>query len=173
MAHTLYKIFYGNTLVYLGRTNQPLQNRLRGHFFKKPMHRCIDIELVTRIEYAEFETQADMNLYEIYYILTLKPPLNVDDKTKDFPTVTLPDVEWHEFTTHLMPKWLDEIRRQKEICHKNRASMRELNEKRAVIRSKYRMGEITEEQRETELAAVEAERKRLLDESRRYGGWLI
>jgi len=55
MAHTLYKIFYGNTLVYLGRTNQPLQNRLRGHFFKKPMHRCIDIELVTRIEYAEFE----------------------------------------------------------------------------------------------------------------------
>lgn len=26
----LYRIYYGDTLVYIGRTKQPLQNRLRG-----------------------------------------------------------------------------------------------------------------------------------------------
>ena len=90
----LYRIFYGKELVYIGRTKQPLQNRLRGHFFQKPMHRTIDIEMVSRVQYAEFPTEADMNLYEIYFILTRHPPLNVDDKTRDYPTVTLPDVEW-------------------------------------------------------------------------------
>lgn len=44
----LYKIYYDDVLVYLGRTKQPLQTRLRGHFFKKPMHRVIDIQQVSR-----------------------------------------------------------------------------------------------------------------------------
>ena len=65
----LYRIFYGEHIVYVGRTKQPLQNRIRGHLFGKPMHRKIDIEQVSRIEYAEFKTEADMNLYEIYFIL--------------------------------------------------------------------------------------------------------
>lgn len=62
----LYRIWYGDVLVYLGRTKQPLQSRIHGHLFKKPMHRSISINLVTKIEYAEFRTEADMNLYEIY-----------------------------------------------------------------------------------------------------------
>lgn len=35
----LYRIWYGDSLVYLGRTKQPLQSRIHGHLFKKPMHR--------------------------------------------------------------------------------------------------------------------------------------
>ena len=104
----VYRIWYGDNLVYIGRTKQPLQNRIRGHLFQKPMHRTISIELVTKIEYAEFETEADMNLYEIYFILKEHPPLNVDDKTRDYPTVDLPPVEWKEFTTPLWAKWQDE-----------------------------------------------------------------
>ena len=105
----LYRIWYGDVLVYLGRTKQPLQSRIHGHLFKKPMQRSISINLVTKIEYAEFQTEADMNLYEIYFINLWKPPLNIDDKCKDELTVHLPDVEWQIFTTPLWDKWKREI----------------------------------------------------------------
>ena len=72
----IYRIWYGDCLVYVGRTKQPLQSRIRGHLFSKPMHRTVNIEQVTKIEYAELGSEADMNLYEIYYILQLHPPLN-------------------------------------------------------------------------------------------------
>ena len=78
----IYRIWYGDCLVYVGRTKQPLQSRIRGHLFNKPMHRTVNIEQVTKIEYAELGSEADMNLYEIYYILRLHPPLNVDDKAE-------------------------------------------------------------------------------------------
>ena len=94
----IYRIWYGNCLVYVGRTKQPLQSRIRGHLFSKPMHRTVNIEQVTKIEYAELGSEADMNLYEIYYILRLHPPLNVDDKARDDLSVTLPELEWKEFT---------------------------------------------------------------------------
>lgn len=97
----LYRIWYGDILVYIGRTKQPLQSRIRGHLLKKPMHRSISINLVTKIEYAEFPSEADMNLYEIYYINLWKPPLNIDDKCKDDLTVHLPEVEWNVFSTPL------------------------------------------------------------------------
>ena len=67
----IYRIWYGNCLVYVGRTKQPLQSRIRGHLFSKPMHRTVNIEQVTKIEYAELGSEADMNLYEIYFILKL------------------------------------------------------------------------------------------------------
>ena len=59
----LYRIYYGENIVYIGRTKQPLQDRIRGHMFKKPMQRSISIDNVSKIEYAEFQTEADMNLY--------------------------------------------------------------------------------------------------------------
>lgn len=105
----LYRIYYGDHLVYLGRTMQPLQNRIRGHLFKKPMHREIDINQVSKIEYATFQSQADLYLMEVYYINLWKPPLNKDDKAFDELTITLPEVEWKRFSTHLWEKWKAEI----------------------------------------------------------------
>ena len=102
MSHTVYKIYYDEDVVYVGRTNQPLRTRIHGHLFAKPMHRIIDINQVSKVEYAELPTEADMNLYEIYYILTLHPALNVDDKTKDYPTVSLPELE---FVNAEFPRW--------------------------------------------------------------------
>ncbi len=105
----LYKIYSENCLLYLGRTKQPLKRRLHGHFFKAKMVREINIECVTKIEYAVFETEADMNVYEIYYINKLKPVLNRDDKAKDTLTVILPEAEFHEYHCHLMDRWREEI----------------------------------------------------------------
>ena len=105
MAHTVYRIYSGDYIVYVGRTNQPLRNRIRGHLFAKPMHRVIDINSVTKVDFHEFQTEADMNLYEIYYILKLHPPLNVDDNTRDNLTVEMPEVEFKEAEFPLWEKW--------------------------------------------------------------------
>lgn len=142
----LYRIWYGNTLVYLGRTKQPLQSRIRGHLFKKPMHRSISINLVTKIEYAEFHTESDMNLYEIYFINLWKPPLNIDDKCKDELTVHLPDVEWNTFNTPLWDKWkreIDAVDKEYQMKKQEKAAKLEMDR---IMRGKWHSGELTEEE---------------------------
>lgn len=142
--YIVYRIYYGDCLVYVGRTKQPLQNRIRGHLFSKPMHRTISIEQVTKIEYAELGSEADMNLYEIYYILRLHPPLNVDDKARDDLSVTLPELEWKEFTTPLWEGWRQEITKQDSHIDHLRKRYAEIPQEMAVIRSLRRTGEVTE-----------------------------
>ena len=105
----LYRIYYGECMAYLGRTKQPLQARIRGHMFASPMHRAIDIHNVTRIEYTELSTEADMDLYEIYFINLWKPPLNVDDKARDSLTIRLPELEWKEFVPARWEEWKKEL----------------------------------------------------------------
>ncbi len=142
----LYRIWYGDVLVYLGRTKQPLQSRIHGHLFKKPMHRSISINLVTKIEYAEFSTEADMNLYEIYFINLWKPPLNIDDKCKDELTIRLPDIEWKTFTTPLWDKWKRKIAVvDKEYLMKKQEKAAKLEMDR-IMRRKWHSGEITEDE---------------------------
>ena len=142
----IYRIWYRDVLVYLGRTKQPLQSRIHGHLFKKPMHRSISINLVTKIEYAEFQTESDMNLYEIYFINLWKPPLNIDDKCKDELTVHLPDIEWKIFTTPLWDKWEREIAAaDKEYQMKKQEKAAKLEMDR-IMRKKWHSGEITEEE---------------------------
>ena len=111
---TLYKIFYDDYVVYLGRTKQPIAERLRGHFFNKPMHKNINIMLVSRIEIAECKSQADMYLYEVYYINKLKPPINQDDKARDALTVELPELDFVEYKPKLMDKWKMQIAEKEE-----------------------------------------------------------
>ncbi len=110
----LYKIYYstedgGDVLVYIGRTKQPLNNRLRGHFFKKPMMRELDINQVARVEYAEFNTEADMNVMEVILINRYKPGLNKDDKANDELTIPFPAVPFYKYDCHNFEKWKREI----------------------------------------------------------------
>lgn len=157
----LYRIFYGAELVYIGRTKQPLQDRLRGHFFQKPMHRTISIEMVSRIQYAEFATEADMNLYEIYFILTQHPPLNVDDKTRDYPTVTLPDVEWKDWSAPIFEKWKAEVAKRVAGAEKMRIRYRQIVEEIRVVGGLFRAGEISEDEKYDRLETLRAEQKGL------------
>lgn len=120
----IYKIWYGNNLAYVGRTKQALQQRIRGHMFAKPMHKNISIHNVTKIEYAECKTQADMYLYEIYYICKWKPVLNRDDKPLDDLTLELPELEFKEFVPANWDKWKEELSDEKFIGWKKRRNDR-------------------------------------------------
>ena len=140
----LYKIFYKSQVAYLGRTKQPLQDRIRGHLFKRPMHRDIDINLVTKIEYAEFKTEADMNVYEIYFINKLKPPLNKDDKARDELSFELKDVAWKHFYTHLWDKWKEKIDVDIAEEERKRLARIERGNHQRIMRDKWRTGQISE-----------------------------
>ncbi len=129
--HILYRIYYGKQLMYLGRTEQPISNRLRGHFFAKPMHRVVDLRSVSLIEIAECKTTADMYLYEVYYINRDKPPLNVDDKAQDNLTAELPDLAWVDYTPPLIDKWrksIAESEAKEEAKRQRRAAWRDARE---------------------------------------------
>ena len=143
---TLYRIYYGDHLVYLGRTKQPLQNRIRGHLFKKPMHRELHIEQISKIEYSTFQTEADMYLYEIYFINLWHPPLNRDDKATDDLTVSLPPVEWKLFETPLWEKWKREIEENDAADAERKKRKMEIFEKDREMRRKRITGLITEEE---------------------------
>lgn len=142
----LYRIYYGEDIVYLGRTKQRLQDRIHGHLFKKPMMRNINIELVSRIEYAVFLSEADMNVYEVYYINLYRPALNRDDKARDSLTISLPEVQWELFTTKLWEKWRQQIASNdiKDALEQKRKA--EFGEERHRMRVKLRQNEITEEE---------------------------
>jgi hypothetical protein len=140
----LYRIYYDDWIAYLGRTKQPLQSRIRGHLFQKPMHRTIYIEQVSKIEYAEFKTESDMNLYEVYFINLWKPPLNVDDKCKDDLTVQLPPVEWKVFNTKLWEKWKEEIEKKEQRFIMRKQEKRAQEELLMRKRRDFQAGKILE-----------------------------
>lgn len=162
----LYRFFYRDarghdSIVYIGRTKQPLQTRIRGHLFAKPMHRTISIEQVTKIEYAQLQTEADMNLYEIYYILKEKPLLNVDDKTRDGLTVSLPELKWTEFWPPLWEKWRNELRQIDDERGKMRRRSLDIPQEVRVLRSQRKMGEIPEDEYWAKKDALMEEERRI------------
>lgn len=119
--YLLYKVFYkspeGEFVAYLGRTKQRINARLRGHFKQLPMHKLIDIFQVSHIETAECKTEADMFLYEIYYINKFKPALNKDDKSKEELTIELPELDFKTLhNEEIMEKWKREMQREKEVA---------------------------------------------------------
>lgn len=110
--YILYKIYYGTELVYIGRTKQDLCDRLRLHFFGKPMVKKLDILKTTRIEYTLCASEADMFLYEIYLINIYKPRINKDDKAHDELSsfLYLPEPQFYEYINPLLEKWKEKER---------------------------------------------------------------
>lgn len=76
-------------LLYVGKSNAGLLERAM----------CSAKERATggfkRIELVEFDTNADVSIYEIYYITRLKPKLNKESSCKDAPSFELPDIGRH------------------------------------------------------------------------------
>lgn len=83
--------------------------------------------------------------HEIYYILILHPPLNVDDKTKDTPTVSLPELEWKEWTTPLWDKWGVKWKKEEELRVQGSLRLRQIPQDIRVIKSEIRMGTLRQE----------------------------
>lgn len=101
----VYRVWYGDVIAYVGRTERDPRDRLREHFTSSPSVRSIDPKRVTDVEVATFATQADAYLYEIYFICAHRPPLNVDDVPRDELTARLPEPEWEKVGKDELAAW--------------------------------------------------------------------
>lgn len=137
MNYLLYRIYYGDEIVYVGQTTQKLQDRLRGHFFKKPMMRSIDIHSVSKIEFATPSSRADMDLYEVYYINKLHPMINCDKKNPDDLSVILPELKWEIYECKLMEKWRADLQAKDAFRTKRKKLENEWWIARGHARMKY------------------------------------
>ena len=146
----LYMFYYGAELVYIGRTSQLLQDRIRNHLFKTPMVRTLDVNKISKIEYTVLNSEADMFLYEIYLINKYKPKFNKDDKAKDNLTIELPELNWTKFSTHLWEKWKFEINKrdleEKLFKEEILAETNLKRNKKKELHNKLKNGEISNEE---------------------------
>lgn len=109
----VYRIYYGDTIVYVGRTKQPLQSRIHNHFHKSAFTMLLDINYVSKIEYTMFDTAADMAVAEVYYINKYHSVLNKDDHMKDNLTIEIPfldEKQWIGFSPANWEKWKEELK---------------------------------------------------------------
>lgn len=105
----VYRVYYGDQIVFVGKTAQPLCERMKNHFFKKKYVQYLDINQVSKIEYTVCRSAADMYLYEIYYINLLHPELNKQSNARDNLTVKLPNKRWLQYRPRLFDKWKQDI----------------------------------------------------------------
>lgn len=142
----LYNIYYDDAIVYVGRTKQKLTDRLKKHFFTKSLSRLIDIQLVSKIEYAEFETEADMFLYELYYINLFKPLLNTGDKANDALTIDLPSIKFDNFSPLTLKDWKEKSFQLDKEKREELTRTTLMDEKVFNMHNKLKTNEITENQ---------------------------
>lgn len=102
----VYRISDANGVFYVGRTTQTIKARMRQHMTSSSDVPHIDPSSVKKIEFALCKSEADMYLYEVYYINLYRPQLNEDAKAMDCLTVCLPELNWipYMFITELK-KW--------------------------------------------------------------------
>lgn len=140
----VYRIFYGDELVYVGRTKQRLIDRMRAHMLHTDKIKINPLE-VTSIEYADCASEADMCLYEVYYINLWHPRLNEDAKAGDSLTVELPELIWVEFYCPELQQWRVK-ERQKQLKRKDvSVTSSHYNNLIYGYEEKYRNGEIDRE----------------------------
>lgn len=97
----LYRIWYGNLISYVGQTIQTLEQRTRQHF----LYDCdLDLKATTKIEYAILNSQADLNVYEIYYMNKYKSFENRNGYAEDKLSIELPDLKWELFDEKVFQK---------------------------------------------------------------------
>lgn len=70
-------------VIYVGRTVN-LNNRMRQHFGGKKGHLPVDCyKAVSRVDYLELNSKADMNIVELYFIGKYRPMYNTKDNTSN------------------------------------------------------------------------------------------
>ena len=87
--------------------------------------------LVDKVELAECRSEADMCLYEVYYINLLHPELNEDAKAEDELTLSLPELNWCVFPIEgCLSEW---GRNERDRRYASRIQQQHLTQKEKLI----------------------------------------
>lgn len=103
--YLVYKVYYGDELVYIGRTKQRLVDRMRMHFFGDIDVPKLNIFNVSKIEYTLFDKESDQIVYEVYLINLYHPCLNLHDLGADDLTIYLPEPLFYVWENPIIDKW--------------------------------------------------------------------
>lgn len=96
-------------VVYVGKTKQPIEKRMRIHFSNSGHLGKRQIAKVKCVEFIELENRTEMDIAELYYINKWKPLFNIQSKYDDDCLTYSRDDTWEVFD-------LDIIReKEKEI----------------------------------------------------------
>lgn len=101
----IYKIYMGRKCVYIGVTNGDLTATLRVHFFGE--ENALDLERVSKVEYAVLPSLADCFVYKTYLVNSLKPIYNKSDRARDTlsENIILPELNFNEYSNPIIEKW--------------------------------------------------------------------
>jgi len=93
VSYNLYKyVDADGKILYVGKTTQLLSQRINQHNFEQAKY----LAKTDHIEYVEVKNEADLSLYEIYYINLYMPQYNISQKL-DQPTIVMPELQWHRY----------------------------------------------------------------------------
>lgn len=95
----IYRLYNANKeIIYVGKTVNKFTKRIRTHFtnYKKYNKNGFWRKKVKYFDVAEVETEANLCLYEIYYINKIKPKNNTSNMGEGKLTVTLEDLNFSE-----------------------------------------------------------------------------
>lgn len=98
-----------NKIVYVGKSNKNLLYRASASARER-----VDGKF-SKIELLEMPSQADTNIYEMYYIAKLNPMYNSDSRCPDIPSCELKDIAKH----HVIELDKEEPFSVKQICFEN------------------------------------------------------
>lgn len=79
MKYFVYKYYVADHLVYVGKATGNPYTRFWSHNKKENRIRIAEFEFVDKIGIIEFNNQADMEIYELYLLVTKKPLWNERD----------------------------------------------------------------------------------------------
>lgn len=107
----VYKIYVGHKCTYIDYTQNDLTDTLRLHFFGENNLQHIDINMVSKIEYAIVTTHADAIVQKYYLINREKPLFNKFERSRDnlSPDIVLPELRFQTYSNPIIDKWKERV----------------------------------------------------------------
>ena len=136
--YTVYRVYYGDRVVYVGRTSQDISRFVNSMIMGKSK---LDIDRITDIDSHEFVNDADSRLYCLYETVRLKPELNIDVANDD-PLVSLPDIGWVSIWANGKDYARIASERQSHV-RKLESRLKELQKFYAEFEGRYKSGNIS------------------------------
>ena len=87
----VYKYVYGDQIIYIGKTDCSLKQRVYGHSKEDKFQDYLD---KSKVYYAELNNSAETSYVELYLINKYKPILNTAFVKEGKPTVYMEEPEW-------------------------------------------------------------------------------